>query len=89
VSADAFYLLSHNFNFQENQRFSTEHMISNSVKVKHGEGMLLFSTITMHAQETEKELWKRRNKANKKEEKQKLEENRGKIKTIHEKTLTW
>jgi hypothetical protein len=29
----------------------------------------------MHAQETEKEFWKRRNKANKKEEKQKLEEN--------------
>jgi hypothetical protein len=34
----------------------------------------------MHAQESEKELWKRRNKASKKEEKQMLEENWGKIK---------
>jgi hypothetical protein len=48
------------------------------MKVKHGDWMLLFSTITMHAQETEKEFWKRRNKANKKEEKQKLEEIEGK-----------
>ncbi len=63
-------------------------MMSNPVKVKHGEGMLLFSTITMHAQETEKEFWKRRNKTNKKEEKQKLEENSEKIKTIQENTLT-
>jgi hypothetical protein len=79
--AGAFNLLSNNFNFQENQSFSKEHVISNSVKVKHGECllskacMLLFSTITMHAQETEKEFWKRRNKANKKEGTQKLKEN--------------
>ncbi len=48
----------------------------------------LISTKALHAEETEKEFWNRRNKANKTEEKRKLEENRGKIKTIQENTLT-
>jgi hypothetical protein len=58
------------------------------MKVNNGDWMLLFSTITMHAGGSEKEFWNGRNKASKKEEKQKLEKNRGKIKTIHENTLT-